>query len=155
MKSTKNKQDKCRKKSKTEYVVLESNESVCLGLKTCIYIAYLWWFPLVWAGTNFLSTKNGFFYSQFHSSNRGLNFSLVLWDTMLRKWPQIMSAGGWMKCCSCLHWHTGTNKSPSTLAAFCWSADFLQYGSCRDTITRENNKKSAKRSVMGIERNTF
>lgn len=152
-KSTKINQDECRKK---RYILVQWTS--LLGFNnnnTHTHIAYLRWFPSVWAWINFLSTKNGFFYSEFHSSKSGLNFSLVLWETMLWKWLQIMSTGGGEWNAAMFTPAHGTNKSSSTPAAFCWSADFLQYGSCWGTVTRENNKKSAKRSVMGMERNIF
>lgn len=80
---------------------------------THTHIAYLRWFPSVWAWINFLSAKNGFFYSEFHSSKSGLNFSLVLWETMLWKWLQIMSTWGVSEMLLCLHRHTAQTKAPA------------------------------------------
>lgn len=110
-KSTKINQDECRKK---RYILVQWTS--LLGFNnnnTHTHIAYLQWFPSVWAWINFLSTKNGFFYSEFHSSKSGLNFSLVLWETMLWKWLQIMSTGGVSEMLLCLHRHTAQTKAPA------------------------------------------
>lgn len=112
-KSTKINQDECRKK-KQRYILVQWIS--LLGFNnnnTHTHIAYLRWFPSVWAWINFLSAKNGFFYSEFHSSKSGLNFSLVLWETMLWKWLQIMSTWGVSEMLLCLHRHTAQTKAPA------------------------------------------